>query len=763
MSTLHLRHLRRHLLSRVSTMIGTAESGVLILLSGPSGSDRPGMLDALVGPLSHRPLTRVRLLPWDRERPGALRAPAEEGAVVLVDDLQHAGESDLRALVSRVHGSGAAGSGPGLSVVATVDGPGLDHLASEVVRLPPFTLAETASHLLSLTGDRIPVDTVEIIHAMSGGLPEWIAEITAAAPAGHLAVSGNGVPIPESWQRRWADTCARLSPDTVAALHRGELERSPAAVEQGVLHRVPGPRGMVPAFRDPRDAAVAASRNPAPPAVSPAPPPPGSAEFERRQLARARVLMSRLDLPGAELYLGECRGRVDPQEQDGLRGYLALYGGRRRKAHAYLGRGGSRPEEVARTMLLGLADWDPQGMRRTAAEVRGADPASAAVAEVEILGLLADAAVTGRRPSTPPGALNALNRQRLDLVEGWLALVFDDPLTAREKLQPLPGHSPVIGLWQDAWLARTLYVLGEWSRAARVVERGLAGAETHGVPLLEPLLLWTGVQISAMQGDARLSRHYLHRLNPGPDAFLIQTLPSAMGRMIVAATDADLPAALRAGRQLSRTVATADTQHPGFWPWEDVYAQTLIRAGKVDLADQVVSSAERRHGPSGLASLRAKNAVPRATIQFQRGETAEGLRTFAEAVELIGDTPMPAYQARILFEYGKVLRRHGRRSQADDVLSRAADVFTQMGATAMVQRCAAERRIGGVGSHQPGRHGLTPQEEQIAVLVAEGATNAEVARELTLSTKTVEYHLTRVYRKLGLSSRRQLRTLLGPG
>ncbi|MDO5678676.1 MAG: helix-turn-helix transcriptional regulator, partial [Propionibacteriaceae bacterium] len=371
--------------------------------------------------------------------------------------------------------------------------------------------------------------------------------------------------------------------------------------------------------------------------------------------------------------------------------------------------------------------------------------------------------LTGRMPDMTMTPDLAIDRQRLDMVHGWLSLSFDDPLTAREKLQHHPGQSPAVGLWQDAWLARTLYVLGEWSTAARVVERGLAAADTHGMELLEPMLLWSGVQIAAMQGDEMLARQYLHRMNLSEDAFLLQSLPAAMGRMIHSANAADLPTALRAGGSLARIVASTDTQHPGFWPWEDVYAQTLIRAGRIEQADELITQAEQRHGPSGLVSLAAKNAVPRATIQLQRGDVAAGLRTFESAVEAILDTPMPAYQSRILFEYGKVLRRHGRRQRADEILAHAAEISAQMGATVMVQRCALERKVGGVGTglgQRTNPHGLTPQEEQIAVRVADGATNSEVARELSLSTKTVEYHLTRIYRKVGISSRQELREAL---
>lgn len=776
MSDLYLRHIRRHLLRQVATAVEATPTGSLILISGPVGSGHAGVLDALAALLAHRPQTRIPLFPWNRGQPGSLTAllptlpeePADpdEGPVLFIDDLQHADPASIRHLVASVRQQGAG------TVIASVEDADLEPLASRVFRLAPLTLAETAAHLRALTGHRVPVGTVEVIHGLTGGLPARIDELVAAAPAGHLALPGRPVPLPETWHRRWARTCADLSPGTVRALYDAgpsglaELTVShPGAVDEalkaGVLHSIPQAQGRELEFRDVRDAAVVASRSARDLAPTSPVPDVESPEYELHHLRLAEARLAQLDLPGAELYLDECRGRVEPGRQDSLRGYLALYGGRRRQAHSFLDRPSPRPEEAVRGVLLRLADWDLPAVRRRVEEVRrGGDPESAAVVEAEILGLVAEAGLTGRMPDMELQPTNAANRQRLDMVHGWLALTFDDPLTARQKLQPLPGHSPVLGLWQDAWLARTLYVLGEWSEAVRVVERGLATAETHGIQLLEPLLLWTGAQISVMRGDALLSRHYLHRLPVGEDAFLLQRLPSAMGRMIVSATDTDLRPALRAGEQLARIVAGADTQQPGFWPWEDVYAQTLIRAGQIELADQVITSAEERHTPSGLVSLLAKNAVPRATIQLQRGEHEAGLRTFREAVEAISTAPMPAYQARILFEYGKVLRRHGRRSRADDVLSQAAEVFAQMGATAMVERCFAERRISGVGGQRRGPHGLTPQEEQIALRVAEGATNGEVARELTLSTKTVEYHLTRVYRKLGLRSRQELRELL---
>ncbi|MDO5669970.1 MAG: helix-turn-helix transcriptional regulator [Corynebacterium sp.] len=664
MTSQYLRHIHRRLLHRAALHVAAAGAGSVLLIQGPEGADRKGALEAVLARLGAQHQHRVALFPWNRDEPGALAAllptPLAD-TLVVVDDLQHADQRSLQQLISTARHPEST-----VSVIATVDGPGLDHLSTEVLHLPPLTLAETAGYLHAMTGRRIPVARVAQVHAETGG---WPGAINAL----------------------------------LTVMEEGELWR-------GV---------------DKRD-----------------------------HLALARELAAAGELPTAELHLNECAPDYERAEQDSLRGYLALNRGLRRRAHEYLADPGPDPHHRVRSALLHLAEWDLPAVQATTSGLL--------IDEARILQLFADTALSGRMPALDLVPEAAVDKQRLAMVHGWLALSFDDPLTARERLQHLPGQSPITGVWQDAWLSRTLYVLGEWTTAARVVERGLSASEAHGMELLEPMLLWSGVQIAAMQGDDLLARNYLQRLSLSADAFLLQSLPAAMGRMIVAANSADLTAALRAGAQLARTVSAADTQHPGFWPWEDVYAQTLIRAGRIDAADDLITATEARHSPSGLVSLMAKNAVPRATIQIQRGDVSAGLRTFEDAVDAILDTPMPAYQSRILFEYGKVLRRHGRRQRADEILSHAAEIFAQMGASVMVERCAAERRVGGVGLVQhTNPHGLTPQEEQIAALVAEGATNAAVARELSLSTKTVEYHLTRVYKKLGVRTRQELRGRLG--
>jgi DNA-binding NarL/FixJ family response regulator len=110
---------------------------------------------------------------------------------------------------------------------------------------------------------------------------------------------------------------------------------------------------------------------------------------------------------------------------------------------------------------------------------------------------------------------------------------------------------------------------------------------------------------------------------------------------------------------------------------------------------------------------------------------------------------------------GELLRRNRRRARAREALERAADLFEMLGATSFAARAADElRAVGGQSRTPPTTTRLTPQETRIAIVVASGATNAEAAARLFLSQKTIEYHLSSVYRKLGIRSRSQLVTVV---
>ena len=209
------------------------------------------------------------------------------------------------------------------------------------------------------------------------------------------------------------------------------------------------------------------------------------------------------------------------------------------------------------------------------------------------------------------------------------------------------------------------------------------------------------------------------------------------------------------------TAARAACSHLdlGFHGWclyELVEAAT--RSGEDDAAEEAVSRLEDSAGASGTDWGLGLLAGTRAMLAAD--DTTDGL--FTEAVERLSRTPIVVHLARTRLLYGEWLRRSNRRTDARRELAWAHDAFDRMGARGFAER--ARRELAATGEkvrRQQRRSGgeLTAQEAQIARLAAEGLTNQEIGAQLFISSHTVEWHLRKVFPKLGVTSRRQLRAL----
>jgi DNA-binding CsgD family transcriptional regulator len=139
------------------------------------------------------------------------------------------------------------------------------------------------------------------------------------------------------------------------------------------------------------------------------------------------------------------------------------------------------------------------------------------------------------------------------------------------------------------------------------------------------------------------------------------------------------------------------------------------------------------------------------------GETAEGL--YREALERLGRTRIRMALARAHLLYGEWLRRARRRTDARDQLRTAYEMLVTMGADRFAERAGRELLATGERARQrvvEASSQLTAQEAQVARLAREGLTNAEIGARLFISPRTVQYHLRKVFTKLGIDSRTQL-------
>jgi DNA-binding CsgD family transcriptional regulator len=187
--------------------------------------------------------------------------------------------------------------------------------------------------------------------------------------------------------------------------------------------------------------------------------------------------------------------------------------------------------------------------------------------------------------------------------------------------------------------------------------------------------------------------------------------------------------------------------------------EAAVRSGQRERA--VAAADQLSRIASASASNWARGAAARSRALLSGGRAAE--KEFREAIDLLSRTRMAAQLARAQLSYGEWLRRENRRVDAREQLRTAYEALTSMGAEGFTER--ARRELQATGETVRKRtvetaSELTAQEAQIARLASDGHTNPEIAAELFLSARTVEWHLRKVFAKLGVSSRRELRAAL---
>jgi DNA-binding CsgD family transcriptional regulator len=196
-------------------------------------------------------------------------------------------------------------------------------------------------------------------------------------------------------------------------------------------------------------------------------------------------------------------------------------------------------------------------------------------------------------------------------------------------------------------------------------------------------------------------------------------------------------------------------ENPAMLPWRSATALSLAELGRHDEARALTAEEVRR--AESFGAPRAIGIALRAHALV--GPPADRSDGLAAALEVLTPSPARLEHARVLVDLGATFRAAGQRTAARGPLSEGLTLAARCGALTLERRARAELAAIGVRPRtltHTGVNSLTPSELRVVELAASGATNREIAQTLFVTEKTVETHLGRSFRKLEISSRRQL-------
>jgi ATP/maltotriose-dependent transcriptional regulator MalT len=332
--------------------------------------------------------------------------------------------------------------------------------------------------------------------------------------------------------------------------------------------------------------------------------------------------------------------------------------------------------------------------------------------------------------------------------EGWHALVSRHVQVARDM-----GALVLLQFGLQS-LVRSRLLRGELSAAAQAIEEVRAIAEATGTtPVLYTEMLltaWRGLEAPAVKLIERETRE-------------ASTL--GMGRVTHFAAYATAVLYNGIGRHESALAPAREAfehDHLGYMAFVvPELAEAAARTGDTAL----VEAARARMAELTSVTRSGWALGIEARVRALASPDAEAERLHRESIELLARTPVRPELARSRLLYGEWLRRQGRRIDAREQLRVAREEFMAMGADGFAERTRHELLATGEKVRRRSddtRDELTPQEQHIARLARDGLTNPEIGSELFLSPRTVEWHLKKVFSKLGISSRRALRDALPP-
>jgi DNA-binding CsgD family transcriptional regulator len=403
-----------------------------------------------------------------------------------------------------------------------------------------------------------------------------------------------------------------------------------------------------------------------------------------------------------------------------------------------------------------------------------------------------EASRSGRESTDPDDLL--LHGLALQVTDGYAAAVPTLRRAVRGFLAvPVPTGDTSAALWLACRTAMNLWDDEPWHQLA---ERMVRSARDGGALTASPLsALVASTLLAADFTEAVALIEETNTITALTGAVVSMHGPMALaawqGRDPLTAAPARAPMAPQAAAAPGGTVDTIGSYttalyYNGIGRYQEALAAASIAAERSaglgfalwalpEFVEAAARSGDREAAAEGLERLRATTG-PSATdwalglearchaLVLAAGDDPAAEERYRESIDRLGRTRIAAHLARSRLLYGEWLRREKRRIDARAQLRAAREMFNRMGADGFAAR--TERELAATGERVRKRDirpvvELTPQEAQIARLASEGQTNPEIAAQLFLSPRTVEYHLHKIFTKLDITARGQLARALG--
>jgi DNA-binding CsgD family transcriptional regulator len=469
--------------------------------------------------------------------------------------------------------------------------------------------------------------------------------------------------------------------------------------------------------------------------------------------ALARLLFARSDFEGAGRAIDQSLAELEAEQGSGIDTLAA--------------------EVVADQLAIaevapGLANR--VGARRT--ELLSAATPGSLAGEPALLGLLASWLLVSGKPAEQVTsvaqmalAANWDNNRFYGMSTGHAAIALIavdeldlavDPIEHALRRAQESGSLIALG-FTNHWLAVLRYCFGDLSGAVEAAQACLAVCRSGWnvcQPWVAPLLAHAFID----QGDLAAAAEALRLADAapaqgGPDN---PVQIEAAGRLALAGgRPAD---ALEHYRAVQVLRARVDLDQPSPLPWRSGAALASAGLGEAAEATALALEEVRRTRPVG--ARRPLGVALRVAGLVIGGEA--GLDHLSEAVQVLEQSPAALERARALIDLGSALRRAGQREESREPLRRGLGLADGFGARPLAARATNELRLAGGRRRRenPETVGLTSAEQRVVRFAAQGVSTPDIAQNLYLSPKTVEWHLANVYRKLGVRSRSELAAAL---